>query len=104
MVELATKEPATSGKRTLMDPTAERSAATRERTKRPESLNGLRVGLLDISKPRGDVFMTHLGTRIRERGMEVVEFVKPTFTRVAPPELVAQMVASVDVVIEGLAD
>ncbi|MFT7130250.1 MAG: hypothetical protein ACI89U_002372 [Gammaproteobacteria bacterium] len=104
MVELSTNEPVANGARTLMDPTAERAAATRERTKRPEGLVGLRIGLLDISKPRGDVFMTHLGKRIRERGMEVVEFVKPTFTRVAPVELVAQMAASVDVVIEGLAD
>lgn len=88
----------------LMDPTAELNATTRERTPRPQSLDGLRVGILDISKPRGDLFMSHIAERLRERGMETVEFVKPTFTRVAPPELIAQMVGKVDLVIEGLAD
>ncbi|MFT5580680.1 MAG: hypothetical protein ACI9WS_003448 [Paraglaciecola psychrophila] len=90
--------------RVLMDPTAELSTSARERTTRPVQLKGLRVGILDISKPRGDLFMSHLATRLRERGMEAVEFVKPTFTRVAPPALLAQMVGNVDVVIEGLAD
>ncbi len=104
MVETVINESDRAAKRVLMDPTAERMATTRERTSRPDKLEGLRIGLLDISKPRGDVFMAHLGRRIRERGMEAVEFTKPTFTRVAPPELVAQMVANVDVVIEGLAD
>ena len=36
---------------TVLDPTAEQRPATRERTDRPESLSGLTVGLLDISKP-----------------------------------------------------
>ena len=35
----------------VLDPTAELRPNKRERVARPESLNGLTVGLLDISKP-----------------------------------------------------
>ena len=37
---------------TILDPTSERSVAARPRLARPESLEGLRVGLLDIAKAK----------------------------------------------------
>ena len=39
---------------------SERRPATRERVPRPDSLDGKVVGLLDISKPRGDVFLDRI--------------------------------------------
>ncbi len=42
----------------ILDPTSERTLVERERLARPASLEGLTVGLLDISKPRGDIFST----------------------------------------------
>ena len=42
----------------VLDPTSERRIVERERLVRPASLDGLTVGLLDISKRRGDVFLT----------------------------------------------
>ena len=39
----------------LLDPTAGKAAASIETVPRPKSLDGLTVGLLDISKPRGDI-------------------------------------------------
>jgi len=39
----------------VLDPTAERAPAQRARLARPASLEGKVVGLLDISKPRGNV-------------------------------------------------
>src|SRR6056297_1357134 len=53
-----------SSTRTILDPTSERNVAERERLARPASLEGLTVGLLDISKPRGDVFLDQLETRL----------------------------------------
>ena len=41
--------------RFLFDPTGERAPAKRERLSRPPSLEGVTIGLLDISKARGDV-------------------------------------------------
>ena len=45
--------------RILLDPTGERRPARRERLPRLPSLDGRTVGLLDISKPRGDLFLDH---------------------------------------------
>jgi len=53
---------------------------------RPAALHGT-VGLLDIRKPRGDVFLDRLETRLRERGVEVVRYAKPTFEALAPPHI-----------------
>ena len=38
----------------LLDPTSERSPTIRPRLSRPESLDGLTVGILDIAKARGE--------------------------------------------------
>lgn len=88
----------------VMDPTAEQSAATRERLARPDRLEGLKVGLLDISKPRGDVFLDRLESLLTDRGIEVKRYMKPTVAKPAPLPLRQQIVGEVDVVIEGLAD
>lgn len=90
--------------RTLLDPTGERAATTRERIARPASLEGITVGLLDISKARGDVFLDRLQLRLEERGVRIRRFVKPTFTKVAPIDLRHEIATQCDVVIEALAD
>jgi hypothetical protein len=86
----------------LLDPTSERSP--RPRLPRPERLDGLRIGILDIAKPRGDVFLHRLGERLAERGLAVRHYAKPTNTRVAPLPLRQQIAGEVDLVIEGLSD
>lgn len=88
----------------LLDPTAERSSTIRPRLKRPPSLDGLTVGILDISKPRGDVFLDRLDEILTERGIAVRRYMKPTMTRPAPLPLRQQIAGEVQVVIEGLAD
>jgi len=88
----------------LLDPTAERSPTVRPRLARPQSLEGLKIGILDIAKPRGDVFLRRLGERLAERGIAVTHYAKPTNTRVAPLPLRQQIAAEVDLVIEGLSD
>ena len=55
----------------LLDPTSERSPTRRPRLPRPEKLDGLTVGILDIAKARGDVFLKRLGERLGERGIAV---------------------------------
>ena len=55
----------------LLDPTSERSPTIRPRLSRPESLDGLTVGILDIAKARGDVFLHRLGERLSERGIAI---------------------------------
>jgi len=89
---------------TLLDPTNERRVQSMERVGRPESLNGLVVGLLDISKPRGDVFLDRLEQRLSEMGADVRRFKKPTFTKPAPVDLRHEIAIQCQVVIEALAD
>jgi hypothetical protein len=90
--------------RVYLDPTSERSPLARALAARPESLEGKVVGLLDISKPRGDVFLDHLEARLAERGMRTLRFRKPTFAKVAPVDLRHEIATKCDVVIEALAD
>ena len=90
--------------RTILDPTSERTVAERERLERPSSLSGLTVGLLDISKPRGDVFLDQLATHLTARGATVERFTKPTFTKPAPTDLRNEIAQRCHVVIEALAD
>lgn len=87
-----------------MDPTSEREATTRPLAARSTSLEGKTVGLLDISKPRGDVFLDRLEQRLVERGVTVERFSKPTFTKPAPADLRREIAQKCDVVIEALAD
>ena len=90
--------------RVMLDPTSEQEPARRQLLPRPESLAGLTVGLLDISKPRGDVFLDKLDELLGEKGVLVKRYRKPTFTKVAPLDLKQQIATEVDVVVEGLAD
>jgi len=90
--------------RVVLDPTGELVAQSRPRVARPHSLDGLRVGLLDISKPRGDVFLDRLAERLSARGLRVERYRKPTFTKPAPVDLRHEIATNCDVVIEALAD
>ncbi len=90
--------------RYVLDPTGERHVAERQRLDRPASLAGLRVGLLDISKPRGDLFLDRLESRLAEAGARVQRYRKPTFTKPAPVDLRHEIATQCDVVIEALAD
>ena len=90
--------------RLVLDPTSERAPAQRERLPRLASLAGKRVGLLDISKARGDVFLNRLEERLRALGADVARYKKPTFTKPAPPDLRQQIAVHCDAVVEALAD
>jgi hypothetical protein len=93
-----------SAPRVLLDPTGERAAPTRKAAPRPASLEGRTIGLLDISKPRGDVFLDRLEERLTDRGLRIRRFAKPTFSKPAPIDLRHEIGTQCDVVIEALAD
>ena len=89
---------------TVLDPTGEQSPEHRERVPRPESLTGLTVGLLDISKPRGNVFLDRVEERLADMDVTVKRYVKPTFSKPAPTDLRHEIATQCDAVIEALAD
>lgn len=88
----------------LLDPTNESTPTTRSIADRLPELSGHRVGLLDISKARGDVFLRRLKGLLEERGARVVEFRKPTFAKVAPNDLRQEIAERCEALIEALAD
>ena len=89
----------------ILDPTDERVPIERARAPRPSTLDGP-VGIVDISKARGDVFCDELERLITARhpGVEVVRFSKPTFTKPAPPDLRDEVATRCTAVIQALAD
>jgi hypothetical protein len=89
---------------TLLDPTGERRSGERPRAARLGALAGRTVGLLDISKPRGDVFLDRLAALVASHGATVRRYTKPTFTKPAPPDLRRRIAQECDAVIEALAD
>jgi hypothetical protein len=90
--------------RVVLDPTGERSPVARERAPRLASVEGRTLALLDISKPRGDVFLNRLEQRLTELGATVRRYRKPTFTKPAPVDLRHEIATQCEVVIEALAD
>ena len=90
--------------RTVLDPTGERQATGRELLPRPTTLEGRTVGLLDISKPRGDVVLDRLEQLLSADGARVRRYRKPTFARPAPVDLRHEIAEQCEVVIEALAD
>ena len=89
---------------TVLDPTDETTPQVRERVTRPESLAGLTIGLLDITKPRGNVFLDQVQNRLQDLDAKVVRYRKPTFSKPAPADLRHEIATSCDAVIEALAD
>ncbi|HEX5433093.1 MAG TPA: hypothetical protein VFY05_02555 [Candidatus Angelobacter sp.] len=72
---------------------------------RLQTLKGKKIGLLDISKPGGSIFLDRLEELLRTNyGIaEVVRAKKPTYTKNAPQAVIEQL-RGVDAVVEGLAD
>ena len=90
--------------RTLLDPTGEHAPVAKKQTPRPKSLDGITVGLLDIGKARGDVFLNRLDERLTERGITVKRYAKPTPSRLVATDTKQKMLSEVQAAVIGLAD
>jgi hypothetical protein len=90
---------------TLIHPGNESVPHARNPPPRLATLAGKKIGLLDISKPGGSLFLDRLESILRERYRvaEVIRARKPTFAKNAPPQVIEQL-RSMDAVIEALAD
>jgi hypothetical protein len=89
----------------LINPMNEASVKAVKPPARLRSLQGKTVGLLDISKTGGNLFLDRLERLLRERFhvANVVRTAKPTFAKPAPPGILEQL-RTVDAVVEALAD
>jgi hypothetical protein len=92
---------------TLINPLDETPRTSTQPATRLDSIEGKKIGLLDISKPGGRQFLDRIEKLLKEKfgAAEVVRFQKPTFTKPAPPEIIDRILkAQVQGVIEALAD
>ena len=89
---------------TLLDPTGEHEVVARKKAPKPIALDGITVGVLDIGKLRGDVFLDRVAARLGERGVAVKRYAKPGPSRPAVIETRQRMLAETQVAIIGLAD
>ena len=90
--------------RMILDPTSEKKMTARDLLARPKTISGQTIGLLDISKARGDIFLNQLESRLTTAGAKVLRFRKPTFTKPAPVDLRHEIATKCTLVIEALAD
>ncbi len=89
----------------ILDPTGHVARTPTRLSPRLDGLRGRTACLLDISKPKGSFFLDELERLlVAEHGVHVVRRRKPTFSRPAPAELVAEIAAEADCVVEALAD
>ena len=89
----------------ILDPTREAAPAGRPLAARRLSAGQpATLALLDIRKPRGDVFLDQLEALLAERGHTVIRTAKPTFTKPAPADLRSEIATQCEAVIEALAD
>ena len=89
---------------TLVNPLDERASEARSPAPRLQELKGKTLALLDISKPRGNVFLDRIEERLAETGATVRRYMKPTYTKPAPVDLRHEIATECQVVIEALAD
>lgn len=89
----------------ILDPTDERAPIERQITRRDGTLSGT-IGLLDISKPRGNVLLDELEGLLKERLPEVKvnRYRKPTFAKPCPDDLRAKIRSECSFLVEALAD
>lgn len=90
--------------RVVVDPTAGMSEGVRERPELLLTLSDRTIGFLDISKPRGDLFLDTFQEHLQRRGARILRYVKPTYTRPAPLSLRQEIADHCEAVIEALAD
>lgn len=85
----------------VYDPRGSRVEATPTLAKRPATLTNLRLGVLDNGKEQADVLLARAAHLLREDGVQPAFDHKPSFSRVAPPEVIERL-AMCDIVITGL--
>jgi len=88
----------------VLSPLGTTPDTVRSLAKRPPSLGGLRIGVLDNSKPNADVRLDRVAEALAARagGATIRRWTKPGSSR--PAEMIDEIAAAADVVLTGSAD
>ncbi len=88
----------------ILDPTNETKPTQRPRNPRPATLEEATIGLLDINKMQGDLFLDEMERQLSQQGLTVKRYQKLTYAHPASVALQQQIATECDVVLEALAD
>ena len=90
----------------LYDPTATPKQAAAALAARLPDLRGKTVGLLDISKAKGNFFLDRVEEMLTAQfqPQAIIRRMKPTFARPAPEDIRRELAQKCDFLIEALAD
>ena len=88
----------------ILDPTGGEEAPSWTLSAPMDPERPCRVGLLDISKTQGDLYLDEIERLLRLQGFSVSRFRKPTMARPATAELIREISASCDAAVVALAD
>ncbi|HET7378670.1 MAG TPA: hypothetical protein VFJ24_01390 [Gaiellales bacterium] len=90
----------------ILDPTVPPERAEASPAKRLRGLDGMVVGLLSNGKVNGDALLRLVGDKLVSRHgvRELVVREKPNASRVAPTDLVDQLVTQCDAVVTAIGD
>ncbi|MGI8722706.1 MAG: UGSC family (seleno)protein [Geodermatophilaceae bacterium] len=91
---------------TVLDPTeAGATSRSTELVDLPKDLAGVRFGVLDNGKPNSDRFLTMVAERFLARGALLYGTRrKPSIGRLAPPDMLEQLIGACDLVVTGVGD
>tara|TARA_B100001123_G_scaffold163674_1_gene188580 strand:+ start:18604 stop:18891 length:288 start_codon:yes stop_codon:yes gene_type:complete len=89
----------------ILDPTDETRPMMSTLAQRPSKLGGT-LGIIDISKARGDVFCDELELLLAKysASVKIERFRKPTFTKPATDDFREEVGKRCDAIIQALAD
>jgi hypothetical protein len=87
-----------------VSPFDERARDSEPLARRPASLEGRTVVLLDITKARGDEFLDRVERLLHRRGARTFRIAKESFSRPASLEVIEEIAIHGDLTVEGLAD
>jgi hypothetical protein len=87
-----------------VSPIDERTREVVPFAKRPPTLAGKRVALLDITKARGAEFLDRLAELLVAKGAETFRISKEIFSKPASTEVIEAIAIRGDLAVEGLAD
>ena len=87
-----------------VSPFDERRREPEPLARRPDSLDGRRIALLDITKRRGDEFLDRIEQLLQAQGASTFRLAKEIFSKPAAPEIIKRIANRGDLAVEGLAD
>jgi hypothetical protein len=87
-----------------VSPIDDRISRPKPFARRPPTIEGARVALLDITKARSDEFLDRVEHLLRARGAEPFRISKEVFSRPVSTAVIEEVAIRADLAVEGLAD